>query len=64
MLAAQYDLAEPLSERLENLLKHFENSDKRSAVDTRGTPSYRARTKKYAAPVGAALGVIEVEPVQ
>jgi len=39
MLAAQYDLAEPLSERLENLLKHFENSDGRSVVDIRRTPS-------------------------
>jgi hypothetical protein len=31
MLAAQYDLAAPLSERLENLLKRFENTDEFSA---------------------------------
>ena len=39
MLAAQYDLAEPLSERLENLLKRFENTDEGSVVDTRLTRS-------------------------
>ena len=39
MLAAQYDLAEPLSERLENLLKRFENTDEGSVVDTRRTRS-------------------------
>ena len=30
MLAAQYDLAAPLSERLENLLKRFENTEQAS----------------------------------
>jgi hypothetical protein len=33
MLAAQYDLAEPLSEGLESLLTRFENVDEVSAVD-------------------------------
>jgi hypothetical protein len=33
MLAAQYDLAEPLSERLESLLRRFENIDEIRAVD-------------------------------
>ena len=33
MLAAQYDLAEPLCERLENLLKRFEGSDEIRAVE-------------------------------
>jgi hypothetical protein len=32
MLAAQHDLAEPLSDRLKHLLKRLENSDKRSAA--------------------------------
>jgi hypothetical protein len=36
MLAAQYDLAEPPSERLENLLKRFE-TDEISAVEIQRT---------------------------
>jgi hypothetical protein len=33
MLSAQYDLAAPLSERLENLLKRLENTDEIPAVN-------------------------------
>jgi hypothetical protein len=34
MLAAQYDLSEPLSERLETLLRRFENTDDIGAAET------------------------------
>src|SRR5260370_24995531 len=41
MLAAQYDLAAPLCEYLENLLKRFENTDEFSAGPA--TPAGRTR---------------------
>jgi hypothetical protein len=37
MLAAQYDLAEPLSERIENLLKRFEDADEIGTVEIQRT---------------------------
>jgi hypothetical protein len=36
MLSAQYDLAEPLSDRLGHLLKRIENREEVAAVETRG----------------------------
>ena len=36
MLSAQYDLTEPLSDRLEQLLKRVENLEDIGAVETRG----------------------------
>jgi hypothetical protein len=45
MLAAQYDLAEPLSERLENLLKRFEKTDQMSAFEIQRTQARRIGTR-------------------
>jgi len=36
MLLAQYEVTEPLSDRLEQLVKRLENSDQVDAVHTRG----------------------------
>jgi hypothetical protein len=33
MLSAQYDLAEPLTERLKSLLKRLENADESAALE-------------------------------
>jgi hypothetical protein len=41
MLAAQYDLAQPLPERLENLLARIENADEISAVEIPHRPTCR-----------------------
>jgi hypothetical protein len=35
MLAAQYDVTEPLSDRLEQLMKRLENQDQMDVVETR-----------------------------
>jgi hypothetical protein len=39
MLSAQYDLAEPLTDRLENLLKRIENTDEISSGEIPRTKS-------------------------
>jgi hypothetical protein len=36
MLCAQYDVTEPLSDRLEQLVKRLESQDQVDAVETRG----------------------------
>ena len=44
MLCAQYELAEPLPERLRELLKQLEDADERAAVAT--SAHYRPRAAK------------------